>query len=58
MAQRFEKVNFVFPAYAGMILQITATTTNDTSVPRIRGDDPKMDTNITLTAKCSPHTRG
>ena len=58
MAQRFEKVNFVFPAYAGMILQITATTTNDTSVPRIRGDDPEMTQQTNPVTMCSPHTRG
>ena len=48
----------VFPAYAGMI-PVTAITAKDaTGVPRICGDDPEMDINITMTAKCSPHMRG
>ena len=48
----------VFPAYAGMIPRNAKRNQLDTSVPRIRGDDPELITIMSILSMCSPHTRG
>ena len=48
----------VFPAYAGMILQVTQVEREAVGVPRIRGDDPLWHDGLKGNVWCSPHTRG
>ena len=47
-----------FPAHAGMILTIGATGSVLTSVPRTRGDDPRVVADLDGVLERSPHTRG
>ena len=48
----------VFPACAGMIPTNDATELKTTSVPRMRGDDPRIDYVTNRLHLCSPHARG
>ena len=50
--------DYVFPAYAGMILARPCRRRRRRSVPRIRGDDPMAGNLSQDAAMCPPHTRG
>ena len=53
-----DAVEAVFPAYAGVILNVRRNRAGSKSVPRIRGGDPQLKDRKKEGAKCSPHTRG
>ena len=48
----------LFPAYAGVILEISATFTPPFSFPRTCGGDPRDQTILTTFDAFSPHMRG
>ena len=48
----------MFPASAGMIPRRVLLSIIIVSVPRIRGDDPYTQQQITELYECSPHPRG
>ena len=56
--ERVRRLLAVFPAYAGMILTKSQGTFDTSSVPRIRGDDPRDMYRELAVFGCSPHTRG
>ena len=48
----------VLPASAGMIRTYEQRQSTDACAPRIRGDDPPVETITDSTTQCSPHPRG
>ena len=48
----------LFPAYAGVILNINSEILQDTPFPRIRGGDPQSLKFAASQDRFSPHTRG
>ena len=48
----------VFPAHAGMSLELALGEWDTGSFPRTRGDEPKGTTLSFINLKFSPHTRG
>ena len=56
--QGYDTSNWVLPASAGMILDLSAKEVLNQCAPRIRGDDPMLLFAYTRPRKCSPHPRG
>ena len=48
----------LFPAYAGVIPEVTHNTDKKSAFPRIRGGDPKWQNPVLTCLNFSPHTRG
>ncbi len=48
----------LFPAYAGVILRVTAGNYSCYAFPRIRGGDPSKTYGLVVQPGFSPHTRG
>ena len=48
----------LFPAHAGVILIMDVRCIDEDTVPRTRGGDPAMLSELRPVSFCSPHTRG
>ena len=48
----------LFPAYAGVILELLEDKTGNKTFPRIRGGDPDKWNPVEVMGRFSPHTRG
>ena len=48
----------MLPASAGMIPKLQDTVAERVRAPRIRGDDPPINSATNALSECSPHPRG
>ena len=58
LAERRDRKAFLFPASAGMNRPKTLPNLTLGTVPRRRGDEPKLDHMILFRKACSPQARG